>query len=67
MQMNRTIITIVTVWLLMLMPMMGWSQETGGKSQAFELRQENDSLYWLEARATSGDWRTRCISSRRAT
>ena len=59
MQQNRTIITIVTVWLLMLMPMMGWSQETGGKSQAFELRQENDSLYWLGVKggSKSDEWR----------
>ena len=59
MQMNRTIIPIVTVWLLMLMPMMGWSQETGGKSQAFELRQENDSLYWLGVKggSKSDEWR----------
>ena len=59
MQQNRTIIPIVTVWLLMLMPMMGKSQETGGRSQAFELRQENDSLYWLSVKggSKSDEWR----------
>ena len=59
MQMNRTIIPIVTAWLLILMPMMGRSQETGGKSQAFELRQENDSLYWLSVKggSKSDEWR----------
>ena len=44
MQQNRTIITIVTAWLLILMPMMGRSQETGDRSQEYELRKENDSL-----------------------
>ena len=59
MQQNRTIIPIVTVWLLMLMPMMGRSQETGARSQAFELRQENDSLYWLGVKggSKSDEWR----------
>ena len=59
MQQNRTIIPIVTVWLLMLMPMMGKSQETGGRSQAFELRKENDSLYWLGVKggSKSDEWR----------
>ena len=55
--MNRTIIPIVTAWLLM--PMMGMSQETGAKSQAFELRKENDSLYWLGVKggSKSDEWR----------
>ena len=59
MQQNRTITPIVTVWLLMLMPMMGRSQETGARSQAFELRQENDSLYWLGVKggSKSDEWR----------
>ena len=59
MQQNRTIIPIVTVGLLMLMPMMGRSQETGAKSQAFELRKENDSLYWLGVKggSKSDEWR----------
>ena len=59
MQMNRTIIPIVTVWLLMLIPIMGWSQETGDRSQAFELRKENDSLYWLGVKggSKSDEWR----------
>ena len=47
MHMNRTIIPIVTMWLLMLLPVMGWSQETGVRNQAYELRKENDSLYFL--------------------
>ena len=66
MQQNRTIITVITAWLLMLMPMGGRSQETGGRSresgvesQGYELRKEHDSLYWL--RATGGrkadEWR----------
>ena len=66
MQQNRTIITVITAWLLMLMPMGGRSQETGDRrqetgveSQGFELRKEHDSLYWL--RATGGrkadEWR----------
>ena len=57
--MNRTIIPIVTVWLLMLIPIMGWSQETGDRSQAFELRKENDSLYWLGVKggSKSDEWR----------
>ena len=42
MQQNRTITQIVTAWLLMLLPY-------AGRAQAFELRQENDSLYWLTA------------------
>ena len=59
MQQNRTIITIVTVWLLMLMPMMGRSQETGDRSQEYELRKENDSLYWLGVKggSKSDEWR----------
>ena len=59
MQQNRTITPIVTAWLLMLMPMMGWSQETGARSQAFELRKENDSLYWLGVKggSKSDEWR----------
>ena len=59
MQQNRTIITVITAWLLMLMPMGGRSQETGDRSresgvesQGYELRKEHDSLYWL--RATGG-------------
>ncbi len=66
MQQNRTIITVITAWLLMLMPMGGRSQETGDRSresgvesQGYELRKEHDSLYWL--RATGGrkadEWR----------
>ena len=66
MQQNRTIITVITAWLLMLMPMGGRSQETGDRSresgvesQDYELRKEHDSLYWL--RATGGrkadEWR----------
>ena len=59
MQQNRTIIPIVTVWLLMLMPIMGRSQEAGNRSQAFELRKENDSLYWLGVKggSKSDEWR----------
>ena len=41
MQQNRTITLIVTAWLLML--------PYAGRAQAFELRQENDSLFWLMA------------------
>ena len=57
--MNRTIITIVTAWLLILMPMMGRSQETGDRSQEYELRKENDSLYWLGVKggSKSDEWR----------
>ena len=66
MQQNRTIITVITAWLLMLMPMGGRSQETGDRrqetgveSQGYELRKEHDSLYWL--RVTGGrkadEWR----------
>ena len=62
MQQNRTIITVITAWLLMLMPMGGRSQETGDKrqetgveSQGFELRKEHDSLYWLRATGGSED------------
>ena len=57
MRQNRTFIPIVTAWLLM--PMMGMSQETGAKSQAFELRKENDSLYWLGVKggSKSDEWR----------
>ena len=59
MQQNRTITPIVTVWLLMLMPMMGRSQETGARSQEYELRKENDSLYWLGVKggSKSDEWR----------
>ena len=59
MQMNRTIIPIVTAWLLILMPMMGRSQETGDRSQEYELRKENDSLYWLGVKggSKSDEWR----------
>ena len=59
MQQNRTIIPIVTVWLLMLMPMMGRSQETGDRSQEYELRKESDSLYWLGVKggSKSDEWR----------
>lgn len=49
MQQNRTITLIVTVWLLMLTPMLSKGQEAGAEHQVFELRQENDSLYWLTA------------------
>ena len=45
MQQNRTITLIVTAWLLML--------PAAGRAQAFELRQESDSLFWLIA--TGGD------------
>ena len=41
MQQTRTITLIVTAWLLML--------PYAGRAQAFELRQENDSLYWVVA------------------
>ena len=56
---NRTIITVITAWLLMLMPMGGRSQETGGRSQEYELRKENDSLYWLGVKGgrKSDEWR----------
>jgi hypothetical protein len=55
MQQNRTIITVITAWLLMLMPMGGRSQETGDRSQGFELRKEHDSLYWLRTTGGSQD------------
>jgi hypothetical protein len=62
MQQNRTIITVITAWLLMLMPMGGRSQETGDRSresgvesQGYELRKEHDSLYWLRATGGSQD------------
>jgi len=48
MQIDRTITPIVTVWLLMLI--VSICQAQGLKTQTpqtFELRQENDSLYWL--------------------
>ena len=45
MQQNRTITLIVTAWLLML--------PAAGRAQAFELRQESDSIFWLIA--TGGD------------
>ena len=63
---NRTIITVITAWLLMLMPMGGRSQETGVRSQEsgvrsqeYELRKENDSLYWLGVKGgrKSDEWR----------
>lgn len=66
MQQNRTIITVITAWLLMLMPMGGRSQETGDRSresgvesQGYELRKEHDSLYWLRATGgrKAGGWR----------
>ena len=59
MQQNRTITPIVTVWLLMLMPMTGRSQEIGARSQEYELRKENDSLYWLGVKggSKSDEWR----------
>lgn len=50
MQQNRTIIPIATVWLLMLTGSICQAQEQKAQTpQAFELRQENDSLYWLIA------------------
>ena len=50
MQQNRTIIPIVTAWLLMLTVSICQAQEQKAQApQAFELRQENDSLYWLAA------------------
>ena len=63
---NRTIIIVITAWLLMLMPMGGRSQETGVRSQEsgvrsqeYELRKENDSLYWLGVKGgrKSDEWR----------
>jgi hypothetical protein len=66
MQQNRTIITVITAWLLMLMPMMGRSQEagvqspeTGVRAQGYELRKENDSLYWLGVKGgrKADEWR----------
>ena len=56
---NRTIIIVITAWLLMLMPMGGRSQETGVGSQEYELRKENDSLYWLGVKGgrKSDEWR----------
>ena len=66
MQQNRTIITVITAWLLMLMPMMGRSQEarvqspeTGVRSLGYELRKENDSLYWLGVKGgrKADEWR----------
>ncbi len=62
MQQSRTIITVITAWLLILMPMGGRSQETGDRSresgvesQGYELRKEHDSLYWLRATGGSQD------------
>ena len=50
MQQNRTIILIVTAWLLMLTVSICQAQEQKTQTpQAFELKQENDSLYWLIA------------------
>jgi hypothetical protein len=60
MQQNRTIIPIVTAWLLMLTVSICQAQEQKAQtSQAFELRQENDSLYWLTAtgRNKADGWR----------
>ena len=74
MQQNRTIITVITAWLLMLMPMGGRSQETGDRSQetgvesqGFELRKEHDSLYWLRATGGSQDQATGGSQDRAAT
>ena len=58
--MNRTIIPIVTVWLLMLTVSICQAQGLQTQtSQVFELRKENDSLYWLGVKGGSkGDeWR----------
>ena len=59
MQQNRTITTVITAWLLMLLPMGGRSQEPGVRSQEYELRKENDSLYWLSVKGgrKSDEWR----------
>ena len=74
MQQNRTIITVITAWLLMLMPMGGRSQETGDRrqetgveSQGYELRKEHDSLYWLRATGGSQDCATGGSQDRAAT
>ena len=60
MQQNRTITTIVTSGLLMLT--VSICQAQGPQkltSQAFELRKENDSLYWLGVKSgsKSDEWR----------
>ena len=60
MQQNRTITTIVTAGLLMLT--VSICQAQGPQkltSQAFELRKENDSLYWLGVKggSKSDEWR----------
>ena len=60
MQIDRTITPIVTVWLLMLI--VSICQAQGLKTQTpqtFELRQENDSLYWLGVKggSKSDAWR----------
>lgn len=60
MQIDRTITPIVTVWLLMLI--VSICQAQGLKTQTpqtFELRQENDSLYWLGMKggSKSDAWR----------
>ena len=60
MQIDRTITPIVTVWLLMLT--VSICQAQGLKTQTpqtFELRQENDSLYWLGVKggSKSDAWR----------
>lgn len=60
MQIDRTITPIVTVWLLMLI--VSICQAQGLKTQTpqtFELRQENDSLYWLGVKggSKSDEWR----------
>lgn len=60
MQIDRTITPIVTVWLLMLI--VSICQAQGLKTQTpqtFELRQENDSLYWLGVKGGSKNdaWR----------
>jgi hypothetical protein len=60
MQQNRTITTIVTAGLLMLTVSICQAQEPQAQtSQAFELRQENDSLYWLGVKggSKSDEWR----------
>ena len=58
--MNRTIIPIVTVWLLMLTVSICQAQGLQTQtSQVFELRKENDSLYWLGVKggSKSDEWR----------
>ena len=60
MQIDRTFTPIVTLWLLMLI--VSICQAQGLKTQTpqtFELRQENDSLYWLGVKggSKSDAWR----------